>query len=131
MFLALSAVFIAKTKILRVKESKEIETYNFDSDSTAPLLNELVHVEQLFPIPGGKVLFFSEFKLIILDPLTKKPLASIEATSDFANIKYVVPNNNFIAILTKRSITLFTKSLTKICTITEKINLKSAVWLDE
>jgi coatomer protein complex subunit alpha (xenin) len=60
MFLARSAAFIGKTKLVRVKENRELEVYNYDIDQTFTIqMPDLLLLDKVFNATGGKVIFYS------------------------------------------------------------------------
>jgi hypothetical protein len=68
-----------------------------------------------------------------MDPANKKIVNSIETTPDMANLKDVVWNqtHGLFAAITKKNIIIYTKHFTKVCSLNEKINIKSAIWVGE
>lgn len=70
----MGAVFVGKSKIVRVKESKELELYSYENDSNSLIFPKSTEylTESVHQYVGGKVLFTSENILYVLDPLAKK-----------------------------------------------------------
>ncbi|CAK73366.1 unnamed protein product (macronuclear) [Paramecium tetraurelia] len=127
-FLAKSAIFIGKSKILRSKENSEIEIYNFETDSHILLGHK---TDRLFTFTGGKAIYYSESMINVLDPIANKIINQIACTNEFQNIRQVKVNDYCILIQTKNGIYIFTKEFQTITHISEKINIKSVLFLSD
>lgn len=63
----------------------------------------------------------------MVDPAAKKVT---ERCDEAAKLKDVVQNQQFIALMFKKGISIYTKTLHKIASIEERINVKSLIWHD-
>ncbi|CAD8067799.1 unnamed protein product [Paramecium sonneborni] len=127
-FLAKSAIFIGKYKILKSKENSEMEIFNFETDSQIPLDHK---ADRLFTFVGGKVIYYQDLMINIFDPIQKKIINQVSCTTEFQNIKQIKINEYCILIQSKKGIYLFTKDLQPITHILEKINIKSILFLSD
>ncbi|CAD8067026.1 unnamed protein product [Paramecium sonneborni] len=126
MFLGKTAIFIGKSKILKSKESSELEIYNFEVDSHTALGYK---ADKIFSYLGGKAIFYSDQFINVLDPVANKIIHQIPCSNEFNNMKKVLSNDTYVMIQTKKTIYLFTKQFQRVTQISESINIKSVLFL--
>ncbi len=57
-FYGTNAVFVTKNKIVRLQENKDLDVFNFDTDSSSAL-GTIHNVEKIYTGPMGKVILNS------------------------------------------------------------------------
>ena len=129
------AIFVSKNKICRIKEqTKELEIFNYElEDSSHTIQGVPGLIEKIFAGTIGKVIIVTEEQIVLYDINAKKIINAISVTAEFANLKFVSwnRNNSIVALVCKKNIHLMTKTLHKICSISEKFNIKSIFWTKE
>ena len=128
-FTGRGAVFVSKTKIVRIKENREVDIYNFDLNTQSNSIAEIKDVNRIFAGPIGNVIFSTDDSLVLYNITTKKDVGKIPMKSEY-KVKNAVWNKNssMVALVAKKAIHVMNKTLGKICTISEKFNIKSLIW---
>jgi len=75
---------------------------------------------------SGRLLLRSDERIVLFEPQSRRVLAELQVT----RIKYVIWNEDFskVALVSKHGITIASRNLEQLCTVTETVRVKSGAW---
>ncbi|ODQ79980.1 hypothetical protein BABINDRAFT_161634 [Babjeviella inositovora NRRL Y-12698] len=122
-----SATFIARNRFVAfTKSTQTLDVKDLTNNTTKSI--KLDGVKDIVSAGPGTILLLKATSVVHYDVQQRKELAEILAN----NVKYVTWSNdgNYVALLSKHTITIASKSLELISSMHETIRVKSAAWDD-
>lgn len=122
------AAFISRNRFVTfVKSTKTLQVKDLNNNTTKTVQLDLSIVDVL-PGSPGRILLVKAHSVINYDVQQRKELAEISVN----NVKYVSwsSNGQYLALLSKHTITIADKDLELITSMHETIRIKSAAWDD-
>ncbi|XP_055345500.1 coatomer subunit alpha-like isoform X2 [Paramacrobiotus metropolitanus] len=121
----MAAVWVARNRFAVLDRSKQILVKNLKNEEAGKKI-QLSGCDEIFYAGTGVLLYKDGDQMIMYDLQQKGPLAQAR----IPKVKYVVWSTDmaYVAMLSKHQVTLCTRSLEILTTITETVNVKSGAW---
>lgn len=120
------ACFISRNRFVTfVKSSKVLYVKDMNNSVTKSIQLDLA-ITDVLNANGGRVILVRNHSVTLYDVQQKKELNTMSANK----IKYAIwsPDGNYLALLSKHTVTIATKDLQHVTSLHETIRVKSAAW---
>lgn len=125
--LAVSVVFLSRNRFAILDKNRQIiiKDLNNEKRKSIPPPNPSTDC-MFFGGTSGRLLLRSDERIVLFEPQSRRVLAELQVT----RIKYVIWNQDFskVALISKHGITIASRNLEQLCTVTETVRVKSGAW---
>ncbi|KAG0232011.1 hypothetical protein BGW42_008522 [Actinomortierella wolfii] len=123
-----SAIFIARNRFAVLEKANQTITIRDLQNNSTKSFKTPAIVNEIFYAGTGQLLLSTPTSVILFDIQQRRTIAEVTTPP----VKYVVWSSDmaYVALLSKHTITIATKSLEQTCLIHETIRIKSAAWDD-
>lgn len=124
---AISAVFLARNRFAVLDKNRQIVINDLANEKRKSISPPNPGTDKLF-VAGisGRLLLRSDDRVTLFEPQSRRVLSELQ----IPRVKYVVWNNDytFLALLSKHGITIASRDLDQLCSLTESVRVKSGAW---
>jgi len=125
--LALSAVFLSRNRFAALDKNRQIIVKDVSNEKRKAIAPPNPSTDKLFFAgTAGRILLRSEDRVSLFEPQSRRVLAELQVQ----RVKYVQWNkdSSCVALISKHGITLASRELDQLCSITETVRVKSGMW---
>jgi coatomer protein complex subunit alpha (xenin) len=125
--LALSVVFLARNRFAILDKNRQIIIKDLNNEKRKSVAPPNPSTDcMFFAGTSGRLLLRSDDRIMLFEPQSRRVLSEIQV----ARIKYVIWNRecSYVALISKHGITIASRDLEQLCSVTETVRVKSGAW---
>lgn len=124
---AISVVFLARNRFAILDKNRQIIINDLMNEKRKSISPPNPSTDKLFGAGiSGRLLLRSDDRITLFEPQSRRVLSELQ----IPRVKYVIWNNDCtnIALISKHGITIASRDLEQLCSLTESVRVKSGAW---
>jgi len=124
---AVSAVFLARNRFAVLDKNRQIIISDLTNEKRKSISPPNPSTDKLFGAGiSGRLLLRSDDRITLFEPQSRRVLSELQ----IPRVKYVIWNNDCtnVALISKHGITIASRDLDQLCSLTESVRVKSGAW---